>query len=607
MPSPSSPGQEHGSPQLAATLTTVVEAIGVLRRASLPALSATLLTSVAQGLVPVLVAYVAKLIIDRLTMPDSDAADLWPLLAIEVLLSVVFVVARFVGIAAQELLRERVWQQTSLSMIAHSADLDLEFFETPQNYSLLAKAQREVGFRPMILTVTLLNAVQGFVTVVGFLGVLVAFQPFLALILLVAMVPSLFMAKESGHISFETQDLTTDAGRRAAYFDALLLSDTAAKEVRLYDLAPFIVHSRAAHADAMTALRIKAAIRKARGLAVADLVSLVFQYASLAFLLLETLRGQITVGSFVLFSGALAASRTQLGVAITNLGETYEHALFFRDLRHFFAVKPNIEANVGEPVTPPQFAITLEHVTFRYPGSDRDVLQDVTLDFRAGESTAIVGVNGAGKTTLVKVLTRLYDPSSGRVLIDGRDIRDLNVKGYRSLFGVIMQDFVKYQLSARENVTFAKLDVVDESRLWDAAHRSNLMDVIGRLPDGWNTSLGRAFDEAGTNLSGGQWQRVAIARALFRAAPILVLDEPTAALDAEAEAEVFAAYRELIAGKTSILISHRFNTVKLADRIIVFEEGRAVEDGNHAELMRLRGRYFEMFTAQAESYGIPTK
>lgn len=242
-------------------------------------------------------------------------------------------------------------------------------------------------------------------------------------------------------------------------------------------------------------------------------------------------------------------------------------------------------------------------MTFTYPGADKPVFQNLTLELRAGETTALVGVNGAGKTTLVKLLTRLYDPQEGRITLDGVDIRDFDPDEYRRSLGVVLQDFTRYQLSARENIALGRVGETDEdARLHDAAQRSNALELIQGLPEGWDTLLGRQFHIRGQDLSGGQWQRIALARALYRDAPILLLDEPTAALDAETEAELFGKYRDLTRGKTTLLITHRFNTVRMADRIVLLEHGRILEDGTHAELLALGGRYAEMYEVQAEVY-----
>lgn len=292
-------------------------------------------------------------------------------------------------------------------------------------------------------------------------------------------------------------------------------------------------------------------------------------------------------------------------MALASLGDLLENSLFFRDLHAFLEQRPRLLApHEPRPVPQvPRIGLAFEGVTFSYPGAAKPVFEQLDLELRAGEATALVGVNGAGKTTLVKLLARLYDPQSGRVTLDGIDIREFDPGEYRAKLAVVLQDFERYQLSARENVGFGRAELpVDETKLRAAARAAGAGDLIAGLPEGWATLLGRQFHERGQDLSGGQWQRIALARALYRDAPILLLDEPTAALDSEAEAEIFRRYRELMLGRLSLLITHRFNTVRFADRIVVLDGGRVSEDGDHASLLRVGGRYAAMFEAQANAY-----
>lgn len=302
---------------------------------------------------------------------------------------------------------------------------------------------------------------------------------------------------------------------------------------------------------------------------------------------------------------ALAGVRLGLSRGLAHLGEVYEHSLFFQNLTAFLGQRPSVVApSSPRPLLAPgPHTLALENVSFTYPGAQKPVFEDLNLTLRAGETTALVGVNGAGKTTLVKLLTRLYDPQGGRVTLDGVDVREFDPAAYRGQLGVVLQDFTRYQLSARENVALGRIGEADEeTRLQGAARQASALELIEGLPEGWNTLLGRQFHVRGQDLSGGQWQRVALARALYRDAPILLRDEPTAALDAETEAELFGRYRDLTRGRTTLLITHRFNTVRMADRIVVLEHGQVIEDGTHAELLRRGGRYAEMYALQAEGY-----
>ena len=587
------------------SLRVIPKAVRLLWQASSRDLSWVSVGTVLLGVSPVAVAFVAKLIIDHLAGGMGVGTRLWILIAIEAGLLAATGWIRHSTQAAQQILRERAWHLLSLKTMGHAARLDLEFFESPESHDTLAKAQRELGFRPMLMTFALLSAAQDLVTVTSFIIVILAFHPLLVLLLLFALLPTLMAARDAGFTNFSTYDMTTTDGRRASYFDTLLTSDQTAKEVRLYNLAPGFLAQRETYAFNVIQARNEAARKKARAFSRADVASVLVQYLALAFVAAQAATQRITIGDFTLLALALSRSRQQLSFALTYLGELLEHSLFFNDLTKFLAFKPKITAPDNPTPVPskPTGSIIFEDVTFSYLGAEEPVFRDFNLELRAGEATALVGVNGAGKTTLVKLLTRLYDPQAGSIELDGTDIRQFDLDDYRNLFGVILQDFVQYQLTVRENIALARGDIdPDQGWLERAARDAKSLELITTLPDGWNTQLGRQFGDSGRNLSGGEWQLIALTRALYRDAPVLIFDEPTAALDAEAEAELIQTYRDLTRGKLSLLITHRFNTVKMADRILVLEGGKIIEDGTHATLMSLHGRYRAMFTAQAQAY-----
>jgi ATP-binding cassette subfamily B protein len=355
--------------------------------------------------------------------------------------------------------------------------------------------------------------------------------------------------------------------------------------------------------------RLKVIRRKARGFAAADALSVLVQHAALAFVVLQVARGRASLGDLTLLVAALAGVRSGLTQALASLGDLLENSLFFQDLTTFLAEKPRLVRPARPKPVPsaPRLGLRLEEVTFAYPGA-RDLMFDgLSLDLRSGQATALVGVNGSGKTTLVKLLARLYDPQDGRITLDGIDIREFDPREYRSRLAVVLQDFERYQLSARENVSHGRPEgPLEEPLLEQAARSAGALELIEGLPDGWETLLGRQFHVRGQDLSGGQWQKIALARALYRDAPVLLLDEPTAALDAEAEAELFRRYQDLMRGRLSLLITHRFNTVRFADRIVVLDGGRVAEDGTPEELLRQGGRYAAMFLAQADAYRMET-
>ncbi|GIW31270.1 MAG: HlyB/MsbA family ABC transporter [Meiothermus sp.] len=589
-----------------AALRVVPKALRLLREAGAGYLYVVFALTVLQGLLPPAMGLLGKLIVDHLASGSEATARLWVLVGAEGLLAAILAVAFHLSRVFQTVLRERLWQMLSIRVGQHASQLDLDFFEVPQNYDALTKANRELGFRPMMMALNLVTALQQTISVAGFVLVILAFQPLLVVALLVALIPALLVARDSGHITFASYDMTTADGRRAAYFDGLLMSDGAAKELRLFDLAPWLLAQRQAYAQRVIERRLQAAWATGKGFVMAAVVSAGAQYLALAFVAYQAVTGRITLGDFTMLATALVVVRQNLSQALANLGELLENSLFFGDLERFFNFRPKI-ATLSAPRPLPSFegyGFTFEHVAFTYTGAPRPVFQNLSFELRAGEATALVGVNGAGKTTIVKLLTRLYEPERGRILLNGVDIREFPLEDYRAIFGVILQDFVRYHLTARENIQVAKVSAPpDLGRLEEAARQARADEVIKSLPLGWETMLGRQFDEQGQALSGGQWQRMALARALYRDAPVLILDEPTAALDAKAEAELFQAYRELTRGKTSLLITHRLNTVRMADRILVLEGGQIVEDGSHHELIQKRGHYYELFTTQAATYG----
>ena len=572
------------------------------------ALSAAALMVV--GVVPAGVLLCAKLLVDELTRGTGWTPALLRLLAIQFTLVVVGVCAQAASDASRAAMREKLQAHLELKVAAHAATLDLAFFELPGNYDLFAKAREELGYRPFLMSYGLIFAAQRAAAVVGFFAAVLAFQPLLALVLAVAALPTLFAAGQSGSESFSNHDLQTPEGRRAAYLQQLLTTDLPAKEVRLYGLAPSFLASLAGQLARLVNTRLQVERRKHARFAWAGLGGVLVEYGALAFVVWRVATRQATLGDLTLMVGALPGVRLGLSQLLAQLGEVYENSLFFQHLLEFLGQSPSITAPPSPRPLPAAAAHTLglEDVSFTYPGAERAVFEHLTLTLRAGETTALVGVNGAGKTTLVKLLTRLYDPQQGRVLLDGVDIRAFEPGAYRAALGAVLQDFTRYQLSARENIALGRVGEPDEERrLQDAAERASARPLIEGLPDGWETLLGRQFHVRGQELSGGQWQRIALARALYRDAPILLLDEPTAALDAETEAELFRNYRALTRGRTTLLITHRFNTVRMADRILVLEGGQVIEDGTHASLLARGGRYAQMYQVQADAYQHPER
>ena len=587
------------------SLRVIPQAIGLLREAVPGAFAASAAFTILAGLAPVGVGLLTKLLVDHLAQGGNLGPRLWALVGTLLVVAIGGGLARYAGDSQRECLRERLQLHLRTRLAAHAASLDLEFFELPGNYDAFAKAREDLGYRPFLMAYALIGTAQHLALVAGFFLTVLAFQPLLAVALLLAALPTLFVAGKSGMEAYSTHDLTTPEGRRAAYLEELLQRDEHAKEIRLFDLAPRLLHQVKTHLGNVVSARLSVIRRKYRRFASADTLSVMVQHVVLAFVVMQVALNRATLGDLTLLLAALAGVRSGLTQALASLGDLLENTLFFRDLSTFLSQQPRLLAPPKPRPVPrtPQHGLALEGVTFTYPGAERPVFNGLDLELHADEATALVGINGAGKTTLVKLLARLYDPQVGRITLDGIDIREFDPREYRTRLAVVLQDFERYQLSARENVTFGRADIPpDDTKLREVAAAAGALELIGELPEGWDTLLGRQFHERGQDLSGGQWQRIALARALYRDAPILLLDEPTAALDAEAEAEIFQRYRQLMHGRLSLLITHRFNTVRFADRIIVLDRGRVTEDGPHDKLLRQGGRYATMFEAQADTY-----
>jgi ATP-binding cassette subfamily B protein len=505
----------------------------------------------------------------------------------------------------QRLVRMRLSHTIQDRILTRAATLDMAFFETPSFYDKLQRAQSEADSRPMTLLFTLTFALRDLVGMGSCIAVLATLSGWTIPYLVLLTVPSLVIRIKYGRRGFMMRRGRTSEERRMRYYQDLLTSRSEAKELRLFGLADYLI-SR--WRDIFRQFyrqdrRLEAKLR------LANLAAGVLQAAAevgfYVFAIHRTITDPaVTLGSLYMFTGAFRMASGQMSSLFGGISEFYEHHLYLSNLFEFLAQEPKLCAPANPAVVPVPISrgIRLESVTFAYPGSHRNALEDVTFEIRPGERVAIVGENGAGKTTLVKLLTRLHDPQRGRITVDGIDLRDLVPSDWQKQIGVIFQDFARYSLTARENVGFGQLNYVEDmSRIRSAGDLSGASDCIERLEHRWETVLGKVFDEA-QDLSVGEWQKVALARAFLREAQILVLDEPTASLDAKQEYEIFAKFNEVTRGKMTILISHRFSTVRKVDRIFVIERGRLIEAGSHDELMTLNNRYAELFSRQASAY-----
>jgi len=580
--------------------------------------ASTLLLRLIRALVPIVTLYIGKLIIDEVVLLvqrpgnpetlelwlDSGLVDRLVLLLVAELALAVFadVLGRVVSLL-DSLLSERVTNASSIRLMQHAATLDLEDFEDAEFQDQLERARRQTSGR-MTLMSQLFGQAQDIVTVISFAAGLIFYAPWLIALLIVALVPVFLGEVHFNAQSYSLAHVRTPERRELDYLRQTAASAETAKEVKIFGLNSFLIDRYRRLADNFYTANRSLAIRRAGWGGVFTAIGTVGYYLAYAYIAWRTLAGEFTIGDLTFLAGSFRRLRSLLEGLLTGFSTTAGQALYLDDLFSFFNVKPEIES----PEKPLPFprrirqGFVFDNVGFIYPGAERWAVRNLSFMLKAGEVLALVGENGAGKTTLVKLLARLYDPDEGRILLDGHDLRDYDLDELRRNMGVIFQDFVRYNLTAADNIAVGRIDAHDErSRIEEAAKRSLADDVIKKLPAGYDQMIGKRFKD-GVDLSGGEWQKVAIARAYMRDAEVLVLDEPTAALDARSEFEVFQRFKELSEGKTAIIISHRFSSVRMADRILVLADGKVEASGTHEELIRQSGRYAELFELQAAGY-----
>ncbi len=572
----------------------------------------------ARALLPVATLYVGKLIIDEVIVlartpgPGSTIAQWYAaglldriggLLLLEFGLAISSdILGRTVSLL-DSLLSEQFSNVTSLRLMEHAASLDLEDFEDSELQDRLERARRQASGR-MTLIGQLLGQVQDLVTIVSFGAGLLVYAPWLIALLAVALVPAFIGEAHFNAQSYSLNYTRTAERREIDYVRQTAASAETAKEVKIFGLNRFLIDRYRQLAGDFYLANRKLALRRAGWGGLLAAVGTIAYYVAYAYIVWRTLHGEFTIGDLTFLSGSFRRLRTLLENMLIGFSQVAGQALYLDDLFSFFEITPEIVS----PPNPLPFPVPLregvrfEGVGFRYPGAERWAVRDLNFTLRAGEVLALVGENGAGKTTVVKLLARLYDPDEGRILLDGRDLREYDLFALRSNIGVIFQDFVRYHLTAAENIAVGRIEArEDRARIAAAAKQSLADDLIERLPQGYDQIIGKRF-RTGVDLSGGEWQKIAIARAYMRDAQLLILDEPTAALDARAEFEIFQRFKELSKGKTAVLISHRFSSVRMADRIVVLADGRIEAIGTHDELLAGGGRYAELFELQAAGY-----
>ena len=584
-------------------------------------------TTAVAGVIPAASAYTAKLLtnavvqgiaIHSFRQPDREIFTLGPwqtpvftavngIIFLVIVQLALFAVSALLGTLrniTQQLLQNDVSMRIQLMVMQKAASLDLAFYEDPASYDLLRRAQTDSINRPVIMISTAFGLVQTLLTFITMIALLVVVSPLLAAIALISPIPAFIADTRYGWRGYNIARWGSRLLRRMNYMVTLVTTDSYAKEVKLFGLGGYFINRYRLIARAYySSQRAQVARRYMTGFALGNLSTIVTALTYL-YVALQAIIGRLTLGDLTLYTTAASQVQGSIQGILGGFSGMYEHNLYLNNLFELMETKSTMPAP-AKPTKVPQplrGEIRFDNVTFAYPGAEANALTNLSFTVQPGETLAIVGRNGAGKTTLFKLICRLYDPNEGRILIDGIDIRDFDPNELRAQIGAMFQDYVTYQATAAENIGLGNVpDIDDRERIEVAGAQAGAAELISGLPDGYDTALGKWFDH-GVNLSGGEWQKVALARAFMRDAKILLLDEPTSALDAQAEYDLFERLRSLTRGRTAVYISHRFSTVRRADRIVFLEHGRLVEEGTHADLMKLNGRYARLFRMQASAY-----
>ena len=567
------------------------------------------LLRIVRAALPLAILYVGKLIIDHVVLLHNshstapDHATLWRLVAIEFCLAILSdALSRAINLL-DSLLGDLFANLTSVKIMAHAAILDLDQFEDSVFYDKLERARQQTTGRTILLS-QVLSQVQDLITMGFLIAGFVVFNPWLIVLLLVAILPAFLGESHFNNKSYALTRAQTAQRRELDYTRYLGASDETAKEIKIFGLAGFIIDRFRFLSNRFYVTSRQLAIQRSAWGTLFALLGSAGYYGAYVFIILKTVDGTISIGTLTFLAGSFRQLRSLLEGILNRFTSVSQGAIYLRDFFDFFDIQPRIVQAV-KPLpfpNPIREGFRFENVGFKYMHTERWANRHLNFTLPAGEKLALVGENGAGKTTLVKLLARLYDPSEGRILLDGIDLKEYDLVQLRQNMGVIFQDYLRYQMNFSQNIAVGNIEEQDNTTLIKQAAHQSLADALAaKLPNGYDQALGRRFNN-GVELSGGEWQKLALARAYMRNAQVLILDEPTAALDARAEYEVFQRFAELTRGKSAILISHRFSTVRMADRILVLDKGQLLEIGSHEALLQQKGRYAELFHLQAAGY-----
>jgi ATP-binding cassette subfamily B protein len=558
--------------------------------------------------IPLAILYIGKLIIDQVVLlthstPAVSHNYLWQLVAVEFGLAILSDALTRATNLVDSLLGDLFSNHTSIKIMEHAATLDLDQFEDSTFYDKLERARQQTVGRTVLLS-QVLSQVQDLITMLFLAAGLVVFNPWLILLLIIAVIPAFLGESYFNDKNYSLNRRQTPERRELDYIRYIGASDDTAKEVKIFNLSHFLTDRFRQLSNKFYQDNKALVIKRSMWGTIFAILGSVGYYGAYVFIIATTIAGKQSIGALTFLAGSFRQLRSLLENILSRFTSVSQGAIYLKDFFDFFEIQPRIKlsANARPFPKPIQTGFVFDNVGFRYHNSERWANRHLSFTLHAGEKLALVGENGAGKTTLVKLLARLYDPTEGRILLDGHDLKEYDLGELRKEVGVIFQDYIRYQMTVSQNIAVGNIDEMENESLVQHAAKQSLADIlVQKLPDKYAQALGKRFNQ-GVELSGGEWQKIALARAYMKEAQLLILDEPTAALDARAEYEVFERFTELTKGKTAVLISHRFSTVRMADRILVLEKGELLESGDHATLLQKNGRYAELFNLQAKGY-----